>query len=338
MTIDPRFYAPLGAQTLGKIADLTGAVLHGDAAVEIKGVSASATGRAGDLAFLDGDGKGVPSVSPDVSALIVNEASLAHVPAGMPYLLTAQPRHFHGIVAYAMFQPRHLVWRADERVSADAQVHPDAILSPGAIVGPGATVGAGAVVGANSVIGPGVQVGRNCRIGANVSIFCSLVGDHVTLLSGARIGESGFGVTGGPGGMEDAPHFGRVILQDHVTIGANSCIDRGVFDDTIIGERTKVDNLCQIAHNVVFGRSVVMAAFGGISGSVLVGDGARIGGRVGIADHVKIGDGVSLAASSGVFRDIDPGETWGGTPAKPIRQWMREIAWVQKQANLKKSS
>ena len=81
-----------------------------------------------------------------------------------------------------------------------------------------------------------------------------------------------------------------------------------------------------------------MAAFGGISGSVFVGDGVRIGGRVGIADHVKIADGVSLAASSGVFRDIEPGETWGGTPAKPIRQWMREIAWVQKQANPKKSS
>jgi UDP-3-O-[3-hydroxymyristoyl] glucosamine N-acyltransferase len=338
VTIDPRFYAPLGAQTLGKIADLTGAALHGDAAVEIKGVSASATGRAGDLAFLDGDGKGTPSVSPDVSALIVNDANLPHVPAGMPYLLTPLPRHFHGVVAYAMFQPRHLVWRADERISADAKVHPEAILSPGAVVGPGATVGERTAVGANSVIGPGVQVGRNCRIGANISIFCSLVGDHVTLLSGARIGESGFGVTGGPGGMEDAPHFGRVILQDHVTIGANSCIDRGVFDDTIIGERTKIDNLCQIAHNVVFGRSVVMAAFGGISGSVSVGDAARIGGRVGIADHVKIGDGVNLAASSGVFRDIKPGETWGGTPAKPIRQWMREIAWVQKQANPKKSS
>ena len=114
--------------------------------------------------------------------------------------------------------------------------------------------------------------------------------------------------------------------------------NRGKLEDTRIGAGRKIDNLCQIAHNVVFGRSVVMAALGGISGSVFVGDGARIGGRVGIADHVNIGDGVNLAASSGVFRDIEPGETWGGTPAKPIRQWMREIAWVQKQANPKKSS
>jgi UDP-3-O-[3-hydroxymyristoyl] glucosamine N-acyltransferase len=158
-----------------------------------------------------------------------------------------------------------------------------------------------------------------------------LLGDHVTLLAGARIGEAGFGVMAGPAGSEDAPHYGRVILQDHVTVGANACIDRGVFGDTIIGERTKIDNLCQIAHNVVLGRSVIVAAFGGISGSVRVGDGSMLGGRVGIADHVTVGEGVSLAASAGLFRDVGPGETWGGTPAKPIRQWMREVAWLNKQ-------
>jgi len=123
-----------------------------------------------------------------------------------------------------------------------------------------------------------------------------------------------------------------------VSIGANTCIDRGVFDDTIVGERTKIDNLCQIAHNVVLGRSVLMAAFAGISGSVSVGDGCMFGGRIGIADHVKIGERVSLAASSGIFRDIDSGETWGGLPAKPIRQWMREVAWLQKNANPKKTN
>jgi UDP-3-O-[3-hydroxymyristoyl] glucosamine N-acyltransferase len=137
----------------------------------------------------------------------------------------------------------------------------------------------------------------------------------------------------GPGGAEDAPQFGRVIIQDGATIGANSCVDRGAFDDTIIGENTKIDNLCQIAHNVVLGRNVLMASFGGISGTVTVGDGVQLGGRVGIADHVVVGEGAQIAASAGVFREIPARETWGGTPARPLRDWMREIAWLQKQTS-----
>jgi UDP-3-O-[3-hydroxymyristoyl] glucosamine N-acyltransferase len=317
---------------------LTGAGLEGDPDVEITGVSAAETARRGDLVFLDGDGKAAPQISAETSALIVNEANIHNVPDGMPRLVSALARHYHGVVSYALFHPRHETWSGETLVSPEASVHPTAIVSPGATVGPGASIGEGTVIGSNAVVGPGVQVGRHCRIGSGASLVCALLGDHVRLLAGARIGEPGFGVTAGPSGQEDVPHFGRVILQDRVTIGANSCIDRGMFDDTIIGERTKIDNLCQVAHNVVFGRGVVMAAFGGISGSVRVGDAARIGGRVGIADHVRIGEGVNLAASSGVFRDIEPGETWGGTPAKPLRQWMREVAWLQKHANAKKTT
>lgn len=338
MTVDPRFYAPLGALTLGQIAELTDATLDGDGAIPVFGIASAANAQEGDLVFLDGDGKATPSISPTARLFVTNEANLRHVPEGASKLVTRFPRFAHATAALAMFRTRHLDWASDERISSDANVHDGARISPGAVIGPGATIGEGTWIGPNASVGPGVQIGRNCQIGANVSIFCALLGDHVTLLSGARIGETGFGVMAAPDGQRDAPHFGRVILQDHVSIGANTCVDRGVFEDTILGERTKIDNLSQIAHNVVFGRSVVMAAFGGISGSVRVGDNAMLGGRVGIADHVRIGEGVSLAASSGVFRDIDGGETWGGTPAKPLRQWMREIAWLQKQANQKKNS
>jgi UDP-3-O-[3-hydroxymyristoyl] glucosamine N-acyltransferase len=122
-----------------------------------------------------------------------------------------------------------------------------------------------------------------------------------------------------------------------VTIGANSCIDRGAFDDTIIGERTKIDNLVQIAHNVIVGRNVTMASFTGISGTTTIEDGVAMGGRVGIKDHVKIGAGAQLAASAGVMHDVPAGETWAGIPAKPIRQYFREVTWVQKQVAAKKS-
>ncbi|MGH1420563.1 MAG: UDP-3-O-(3-hydroxymyristoyl)glucosamine N-acyltransferase [Hyphomonas sp.] len=338
MPVDTRFYAPLGGVSLEKIEELTGLKLEQSNGVQISNIAAPTNGRRGDISFLDGDGKKRPEISPDLTALIVTESNREHVPGGIAFFVSKTPRYHHSLVAKALFDIRHQKMSGNQLVAADAEVDPSAIVGPGAVVGAGAVIGAGSHIGANAVIGPGVQVGRNCRIGAGASVFCALIGNAVTLLAGASIGETGFGVMMGPDGAEDAPHYGRVILQDGVTVGANTCIDRGVFDDTILGERTKIDNLCQIAHNVVFGRGVVMAAFGGISGSVRVGDYCQLGGRVGIADHVVVGENVSLAASSGLFRDIPDGEVWGGTPAKPLKQWMREIAWVQKQAAARKTS
>ena len=330
MPVDVRFFAPLGSLSLGELAKQTGSGLFGDEDLELTGISSAANGRRGDLGFLDGDGKSAIEINPDISALVVNDANVARIPDGIPYIISKFPRHVHGTAAVKLFRPRHLDWHGESAISPDATVDESVKIAPGAAIAPGAVIGAGTFIGANAVIGPGVQIGRNCVIGPAATVFCALIGDHVRLLSGARIGEAGFGVMPGPSGAEDAPHYGRVVLQDHVTIGANSCVDRGAFDDTILGERTRIDNLCQIAHNVVLGRSVLMAAFGGISGSVQIGDGTMLGGRVGIAE------GVSLAASSGLFRNIEDGETWGGTPAKPLRQWMREIAWLQKNANPKK--
>jgi UDP-3-O-[3-hydroxymyristoyl] glucosamine N-acyltransferase len=334
--VDLRFFASLGALTLGEIAELTGAALHGDPDIVVNGISPAATARRGELAFLDGDGKTTPQLSDDLNAVIVNAPNVVHVPKHTSYLLARTPRHAHGVAAQALFKPRHLDWQGGDRIAASAQVHPAAVIGPGVVIGADAAIGEATVIGPNAIIGPGVQIGRHAHIGAGASVFCALLGDHVKLLAGARIGEAGFGVAPGTAGVEDTPHFGRVILQDHVTIGANSCVDRGVFDDTIVGERTKIDNLCQVAHNVVFGRSVLMAAFGGISGSVTIGDGTVMGGQVGIADHVKIGSNTRLAAASGIFRDVPDGETWGGAPAKPLLTWMREIAWVQKHAHAKK--
>lgn len=209
-------------------------------------------------------------------------------------------------------------------------IEPGARIAPTAVVSPGCFIGAGAEIAPFAVIGPGCTIGRGTSIGPHTTAQCALIGDGVTIGAGTIVGERGFGVTGDAGGLIDIPHLGRVILQDRVSLGANCTVDRGMLDDTVIGEDSKIDNLSQIAHNVRIGRRVVVAAFGGISGSTIVGDGVQMGGRVGIADHRVMGDGSSLAAGSAVMHDVPAGETWGGYPAQPVRQWMKETAWLRR--------
>jgi UDP-3-O-[3-hydroxymyristoyl] glucosamine N-acyltransferase len=205
------------------------------------------------------------------------------------------------------------------------------------VLGAGVRIGRGSRICANTVIGPGVQIGRDCVIGSNVTVSFALIGDRVKLYAGARIGEAGFGATGTAAGVMDIPQLGRVILQDGVTVGANSCIDRGAYDDTVIGENTKIDNLVMVGHNCVIGRNCLLVANTGISGSVTVGDNVIFGGKAGIGDHITIGEGARVAAGAGVLADIPAGETWSGYPARPIRQFLRETVWLAKQASAKKA-
>jgi UDP-3-O-[3-hydroxymyristoyl] glucosamine N-acyltransferase len=198
------------------------------------------------------------------------------------------------------------------------------------------SIGSGSTISANSVIGAGCKIGRDCIIAPNVSVTYALLGNRVYLHPGVRIGQDGFGFVPGPAGLEKVPQLGRVIIQDNVEIGANTTIDRGSLSDTVIGEGTKIDNLVQVAHNVKIGRHCVIAAHTGISGSVTIGDMAMIGGRVGLADHINIGSRVQIAAASGVMNDIPDGERWGGLPARPLKQWFRDIATLRSIGQSKK--
>lgn len=264
------------------------------------------------------------------AAVFVPAELKSSVPEGMVALVTPTPQAAWARAAARLHRPRLL--------DNEVPVHPTAELeegvqvAAGAVVGAGAKIGRGTVVGPNAVIGPGVCIGRDCVIGPLATVVFALLGDRVRVSSGAVIGEAGFGVAGSAQGALDVPQLGRVILQDGVSIGANSCVDRGAYDDTVIGENTKIDNLVQIAHNVVLGRNCVLAAHSGISGSTKIGDNVMCGGAVGMADHITIGDGARLAARAGVAWSVPAGETWGGYPAKPMRQWMRETAWLSRKA------
>lgn len=322
--LDTRFYVLHGPVTVAQLA--AGGEVRGDAQREIRGVASVESAGPEDLAYFDGKGGPPPT---NAGALILKEAAAASAPAGASLIIARDPRGHFARVATQIASERGF-GPAAARVAPDAVLEEGVVVQPGAVIGPGAKIGAGTVIGANAVVGPGVAIGRGCRIGALASIQCALIGDGVTILPGALIGQSGFGVAVGPDGPMDVPHFGRAILQDGVSVGAGSTVDRGLFGDTVLAEHAKIDNLCQIAHNCVIGRGAVIAAFGGISGSTVVGDGAMMGGRVGIADHRRIGRGAQLAAGSAVMHDVPDGETWAGYPAKPIRLWLRETAWLSR--------
>ena len=261
--------------------------------------------------------------------------------SGRTIIRTADPR-----VAAARAIPK-----LHPKIDPPAGVHPTAILGPGAIIGYGASigpqvtigagvkVGTGSVIGAGSVIGDYVHIGEGCTIHPRVTIYREVVlGSEVVLHSGCVIGADGFGFVLADGIYEKFPQVGRVELGDRVEIGANSCVDRAALGVTSIGDGTKIDNMVHIGHNCRIGRHVVIAAQTGFSGGVIVEDYAIIGGQVGIGDKARIESRAVLGSGSGVLTSkvVRAGQVMWGTPARPLKECLEQMAVLSRMAKKKK--
>jgi len=332
---DTTFFKTLPPRTVSAIAAELGAEVIRGGEVIVSAVAPLSGKDGGAIAFM-GDRKFLPALRETRAAcVIVHPSMVEHVPDGVAIIASRQAQADWARTSMMLYAPRRLTRSIPLSEAAEDDT---VVTEPGVVIGEGARIGRGSYIGANTVIGPGVQIGRDCVIGSNASLTFCLLGDRVKVYSGVRIGESGFGAAVSRDGPIDIPQLGRVILQDNVTIGANSCVDRGAYDDTVIGENTKIDNLVMIGHNCVIGRNNLMAANTGISGSVTTGDNVIFGGKAGIGDHINIGEGARVAAGAGVLADIPPGETWSGYPAKPLRQFLRETVWLSKQVAHRKGS
>ena len=339
---EPRFFRLPVPLPVSEIASLTGAVLLADehAGRLISGVAPLDEAGPNDLVFLDNPRYVDDLAACHAGACLVAAKFAGRVPAGVAVLVTPEPYRAAAIVS-ARFYPEAMrpgsLFGVEglypgSTVHPQARLEPGVTLDPGVVVGPGAEIGAGTVIAANTVIGPQVRIGRNCAIGPNASVVHALVGDRVIIHAGCRIGQDGFGFAMGPKGHLKVPQVGRVVIQSDVEIGANSCIDRGANRDTVIGEGTKIDNLVQIGHNVTIGRHCVIVSQVGISGSTRLEDFVVLAGQVGVAGHLTIGMGAQVAGGSGIAGDVPRGARWGGTPAKPIKQWFREIGTLARLA------
>lgn len=331
---DPRFHRRAGPFTLAELARRTGlfALPDGTGEASVVDVAPLETAGPDELTFLENRQYLGALAGTKAGFCVIAPEFVARVPAGTRALATPHPYLAYATIA-GLFYPA--------RAGAPG-VHPSAVIDPTAILGAGVQVGAGSVVGAAAEIGAGVVLGANvtvgdgvvlgagCRIDANASLEACILGERVTVQSGARIGPGGFGFAPHPQRHVPVPQVGRVLIGNDCQIGANACIARGSGHDTVIGENVWIDNLVQIAHNVEIGSGSILVAQVGVAGSARLGRFVQAGGQSGIAGHITIGDGVRIGAKSGVMNDQAAGGTILGQPAIGAREFWRQLAALRR--------
>jgi UDP-3-O-[3-hydroxymyristoyl] glucosamine N-acyltransferase len=326
-----------GGLSAADVAALVGGALVGDGAVRLRAVAPLDRAGPGDLTFLAA-GRYLPYFHASrAGAVLLTAAHRAEEPGPATRIVVDDP-HRAMLVAVRALYPA---------VRPAAAVHPTAVIGAGAqhgsdfSAGPHAVIGAGARLGdrvtvmAGAVVGDGVVLGDDVTLWPNVVCYPgTVVGSRVILHAGVVLGSDGFGYVPGKAGHEKIPHVGRCVIGDDVEIGANSTVDRGSVDDTVVGPGTKIDNLVQVGHNCRIGARCLLMSQVGLAGSTHVEDEVILAGQVGLAGHLTVGKGARVGAQSGVMNDIPAGATWFGYPATAHGEMMRTIAASRRLAKM----
>jgi UDP-3-O-[3-hydroxymyristoyl] glucosamine N-acyltransferase len=314
--------------TLGELAAKFGCELHGAADPVITRVGTLSGAGPDAITFLANPAYRAQLAGTRAAAVILEERNRADCPVAS--LVHPQPYLIYARVASALYPPpapRPGV-HATAVVASDARVASTAEVGANVVIGEGATIGAGAVIGAGSVVGAGVSIGAGTRLGPRVVVLERVrIGARCTLHPGAVLGADGFGFAPDAGKWQKIPQIGSVVIGDDVEIGANTTIDRGAIEDTVIEDGVKLDNQVQIAHNVRIGAHSAIAAFAGVAGSTKVGKRCMIAGGVIVLNSLEICDDVMFTFGSVVTKSVDePGKYSGQLPAEPAGRWQKNVA------------
>jgi UDP-3-O-[3-hydroxymyristoyl] glucosamine N-acyltransferase len=319
--------------TARRIAEIVNGALTGDADVTVDRIAPIDRAGPSAITFL-ASGKYSAHLGTCEAAVLLVTPDLAEAPGAVAArIVVANPQEALLLLLPLLHPVRASAPGIDPtaRIGRGAQIGREVAIGPGVVIGAGAVLGDRVCLEAQCVVGDEVVIGDDSVLYPHVTLYRgATLGRRVIVHAGARIGSDGFGYVQADGAHRKIPHVGRCVIEDDVEIGANTTIDRGSIDDTVIGRGTKIDNLVQIAHNVRVGKLCLILSQVGIAGSARLGDGVVLGGQAGIAGHHVIGDGARIAGQAGVFGDVPAGETWSGYPARPHREALRSQAAVFK--------
>lgn len=318
---------------VSELARLAGGAVEGDGDIDIKGLGGIESAKTGELTFATDEKKLSCAERSNASCILTNKTVRSSTKS---LIRVDNPKLSFLIIYNTLNTPeRRGAFRHPTAVVAESvRLGKNVWIGPHVSIEDGVEIGDNVIIEANSVIKKNCRLGSLCRLYPNVTLYeDTVLGRNVILHSGVVAGSDGFGYVKDKGKIYKFPQAGKVTIEDDVEIGANTTIDRGSMSDTIIGAGTKIDNLCQIAHNVKIGKNTIMAGHSGISGSTVIGDNVTIGGKVGVSDNIRIGSNAIIGGGSSVLSSVEDGEVAWGFPARPIREMKRQLAtlaWVTK--------